>query len=119
MEFYINDSFARQEEQRATRRSRQQQLDVARRWLYRGDSKWPSPQVVVLEPVMVEGKKEYYVERIIRRRDVLLRGRARKGEPKEKTGDAFYRLPCHWFTEDPKGNLRQRPWMWPLKPYLH
>jgi hypothetical protein len=51
---------------------------------YREDSRWPSQQMVVPEPEVVEGEREYYVDRIIRHRDVLPRGRAKRGEAKKR-----------------------------------
>ena len=50
---------------------------------YRGGSRWPSQQVTVPEPVMVEGQREHYVERIIRHRDRQPRGRPKRGEVKK------------------------------------
>eukprot|EP00976_Prorocentrum_cordatum_P062841 1176874-Prorocentrum_minimum.AAC.5 len=50
---------------------------------YRGDSQWPSQQMVVPAPEIVEGQREHYVEKILRHRDVLPRGRAKAGQPKQ------------------------------------
>ena len=50
---------------------------------YRGDSQWPSQQTVVPTPEVVEGQREHYVEKILRHRDVLPRGRAKAGQPKQ------------------------------------
>eukprot|EP00976_Prorocentrum_cordatum_P098075 1191254-Prorocentrum_minimum.AAC.1 len=50
---------------------------------YRGDSQWPSQKMVVPAPEVVEGQREHYVEKILRHRDVLPRGRAKAGQPKQ------------------------------------
>eukprot|EP00959_Pyramimonas_sp_CCMP1952_P131862 2756856-Pyramimonas_sp.AAC.1 len=50
---------------------------------YRGDTPWPSQQVTVSEPEIVEGKRKFYVDRIIRHRDVAQRGRPKQGQPRQ------------------------------------
>eukprot|EP00959_Pyramimonas_sp_CCMP1952_P276866 5787303-Pyramimonas_sp.AAC.1 len=50
---------------------------------YRGDTPWPSQQVTIPEPEIVEGKREFYVDRILRHRDVAQRGRPKQGQPRQ------------------------------------
>eukprot|EP00959_Pyramimonas_sp_CCMP1952_P188206 3935788-Pyramimonas_sp.AAC.1 len=50
---------------------------------YRGDTPWPSQQMTIPEPEIVEGKREFYVDRILRHRDVAQRGRPKQGQPKQ------------------------------------
>ena len=50
---------------------------------YRGDTRWPSQQVHKPETVEVEGVQEHVVERIIKHRDAMPPGRAKKGQEKK------------------------------------
>lgn len=51
---------------------------------YRGDSPWESQkQEECPEPVKVEGIREHFVEAITEHRDILCRGRTKKGQPRK------------------------------------
>jgi hypothetical protein len=49
---------------------------------HRENSRWPSQRTTVPEPEGVQGEREYCVNRVIRHRGVLPRGRAKRGEAK-------------------------------------